>query len=448
MMGDGGAAQIERVQPSIRRLADVASMAIAASPVVAANVCVALAGAVWWILAVRWAVPDQVGRYVALSGIALFLGEFANMGVGYVWVRYYARYGEDRSKLVCTGFTIATAAALLATAVIALASRLLRISFVPDMPTLFSLVALMALGAVWYTITDNLLLGAGKRSAVFVRALCACAGRLALLVLFARRGTLSATSLALIYSSPGLVLSLGILPQFVARPYPTHHRGLFLSRAQIVSLSKYSLHSYTGNVVTAIVPNVLPVFVTWKLGTVQGARFGVMWSIASLLMLVPVAISLTAFSRAARGEQRADKIVADGVWLMLLVQVPMIVGILLLSPFVVPKLGAAYTAISPLLLAPLLIGVLCVGFTSQVYSRARMIQGGLRLIMSVQGLQTAIVFLCAIALVPPFHLFGAALAWSIGAASAFAITYTWGLAYLHGLHQPDVRHARQGQVPA
>jgi len=366
-----------------------------------------------------------------MYGVATLVAEAANFGVGYVLIRYFAALRELGPAVVRTGFSIVTSATIALVALLAAAGRILAgHAPVPNGSLTYMMLLVTALGTAWYVMTDNLLLATGRRRTLLMRAGAASVGRVVLLIALFFLGRLQWVSLLASYAVPQILASVAAC--IVSRPeiLGGARRQILLGVGEIGPLAHYAWQSYLGNVVAAIVPNVLPVIVVWQIGAVGGAQFGAAWFVASLLMLVPTAISLTSFSAVARGEHHIDQIVSHSTWLMVVVQVPMTAAVLGLGPRVLPYLGHPYAHVGFWQLAPLLVGVLCVGFTSQIYSHARLIDGGLRLVLAAQTLQTVIVLSLAVLLASDFGLTGVFMAWLTGSGATFVITRLVGFWYL------------------
>jgi O-antigen/teichoic acid export membrane protein len=428
--------QLTNLQTIIQLARDIIGFGLKTSPVAGAMVLTALGGAVWWFLTLRWSPPDQVGYFVATLGITTLIAEAANIGIGYVVIRHFASAGDLSSPLIRTGLSVITTAAIAGAGLFIGLNHILAILPFPSQAQGFVLIFIAVLGIAWYNLTDNLLLVSEKRWGLFVRAGLTSIGRLALLVVFALSNHLELLFLIASYFLPFIIASIAVCVYLRGAVFNGSKKNFFLRGSQLNRFVPYAIQSYLGNIVAAITPNVLPVIVIWRLGSIVAAQYGAMWSIAGLVMLVPTAISLTTLSTAARGEANSKKLISQGAWLIASLSVPTIVLILAFAHLLLPYLGSTYSQLNIYHLAPLLFGVLCFSLTAQMYSKARLVDYGPRLIIAGQCLQLVLVVGFAFLLIVIWGLVGVSLAWLIGAAITLVFIYIFGSIYLDGFQRP------------
>lgn len=383
------------------------------SPVIGASVSATILGAVWWLLAARFAAPDQAGCFVTALGIATLLAEVANLGVTYLLIRHFAGAGARGPALVRTGLALVTVVVASVVGLLAYTAPAVRLPGLSGIVA-YGLFLMMALGIAWYAITDALLLATGRRWLLFARSFVTSLGRVVLLAALISIGSLSWPALLIGFAAPQLLSSVIILTIARVDVFGGMRQRLFLNAGEMYWYALYAGPSYIGNLITALVPNLLPLLVVWQLGPVTGAQFGLMWSIAGMMMLAPAAVSLTSFASGARGEGPINQIVRQSNWLLLAIELPFVVAVLMLAPLLFRFLGSAYEIIQQSQLAPLLLGVVCVGFTSQMYARARLHPRGLRVVIAGQSVQAVVVLNLALLLMPALGLLGVSLAWLTG----------------------------------
>lgn len=405
------------------------------SPIAGASLITALGGSIWWILAIRLSAPEQVGRFVVISGITTLITEIAGLGIGYMIIRYLAEAGNFGSALIRTGLILITGATLLCTGGFAVGVHLFAAK-----SDLFSerwitvLIALTALGNGWYTISDNLLLATNNRHFLLFRAIFVLIFRIGTLALLTKYGYLNSKTLLFSYAAPLIVAALITFAITHRRILNGMKQQVFLQKQQLKNYLLYGIQSYLGNMIATITPNFLPTIVATHLGTTASAQFGVIWMIANLLLLVPTAISMTSFSVAARREGFAGDIQKSSMWLLLIVQIGSISAALLVAILLLPRLGSVYSEINIQLLAPFLIGVACISFTSQTYSYARIVNKGLTVIFAGHTIQMIITLSLTWILLPSQGLLGVSLAWFTGTSITLTLVRCFGQPYLNKLH--------------
>ncbi|MBV9280926.1 MAG: polysaccharide pyruvyl transferase family protein, partial [Chloroflexi bacterium] len=423
----GAEGPARRAAPSATRLRSMLSLAQTASPVAAAGISATVVGAVWWLLALRLTPPAQVGHFVALFGISTLVAEAANLGVGYALIRYFVPAGDLAPALVRTGLLVITVAVAALAALLELGSRLIGIhASMPSAGLVSVMVLALAMGTSWFVATDDLLMATGRRRVLLVRSAAAASGRVLLLLLLYSRGGLDWLSLSASYALPLILAAVAASVIMRREVFGGIAAQPLLRSRQVREYAVYAWHTYLGNLAAAVVPNLLPVVVVWRLGPVAGARFGAAWFIASLLMLVPNAISTVTFAGIARGEHELDQAISQSAWLTVLAELPLAGVVLAVAPAVLPHLGPAYAGVGPQFLAPLLLGVICVGCTSQLYSRARLVRGGLPVVVGGQVVQAVLVLGLAVMVAPDFGLFGVFCAWLAGTAATLILVRIQG----------------------
>jgi len=428
---DGSPSDVNQSRVVASHLRQIAALGRTASPVAGAAISTTVIGGLWWLAALHLCAPPQVGRYVAVYGIAVLLAELCSLGVGQTMVRYLTDAGQLWAAMARTGLALVTVLFVGSVALVAAAAQLFgRQTLLPVGAPGWLVLLTMGVAAMWFTKTEDLLLATGHRPAQLVRATLAATLRVAFLLAFWRHGSLTWISLALSYALPSILASFAACIVMRRELLYRSRRQILLKPSQIGRFAPYAWRSYLGNILAALVPNALPVLVVWQLGTTAGARFGAAWFIVNAMMLVPTAISLTTFSIVARGERCIDHITAQGAWLVLATQIPMSIAALGVAEVALPHVRAAYATLGISQLGPLLLGSICMGLTVQIYARARLVNGGQRIIIAGQLLQSGLVLSLAPILGERLGLSGFCAGWFLGAAATLAFLHTAGLPQL------------------
>jgi len=409
-------------------MSEIVDVASSVSPVAGASIASATVGGIWWFICLHVSPAPQVGRFNAAYGIAILTAEVANLGSGYAIIRYFQVAPGQRQAIVRTALAATTVTTLLFVALLGALGEVAGAGgpLPRDLSTACAIL-LAALGTSWYHVTESLLLAAGRRGTMFARASFTAAGRVVLLLILRFLMPMTFEALLVSYTVPALVAAASASWVMRQEVFGGLRKGVLLSQPQVKRVLPYAFQSYAGNIVAAITPNILPILVVWRIGPIAGARFGAAWYIAGVVMLIPSAISLTTFSTVARGERRAEYVLRQGMRLQLAAQIPLIVGIAVLCPFVLPHLGSAYAHLGPPQTLPLLVGVVFIGLTGQVYSHARVLDGGLRVVIGGQVVQAAIVIPLAILLAPRMGVAGVSTAWLAGTAITLTLVLVIGL---------------------
>lgn len=395
-----------------------ARLAQRSSRLAAAGVGSALVGIVWWTLALRLSTADQVGGYVAMMAIASLAADFGNLGLGYASIRFTHVWGRRASALLRTAVIVVALSTAIAASILAAGVVIFGAAAIPGGIGDFVLLVAAALGLGLFALTDNLLLATGRTDVLMIRAIATALGRVGVLFLLAVTGSLHAEGLLFSFAGPMIVATAVAL--VALRRSLLGDGARFMTRRESRIVVGYAAPSYGGNLLSMLLVSLLPLLVVVELGQASAARFGAMWVISSLMMLVPTAVAFAAFAGGARSEGSPTDLSRQGSRLVLLFQIPVTVAALLVAPLVFPLLGSAYASIGLAELGPLLAGVLLFGLTSQMYSRLRLERGGLRVVLAGQLLQLATVVILARLLMPRLDLAGVGWAWLFGNVLSFA----------------------------
>lgn len=401
--------------PVIDGAGKVISLGASVFPVACGMAITTAGGALWWFFAYRWFPAQHAGYFVATLGLGTLLAEAANVGIGYVLIRFLPRAGNLRGPLIRTGCAITT--------VFVLALVLLFFvigSFVESLHAFIQpidhliYVLCFAISVELYTITDNLFLALGRRKALLVRSIALMIGRFGLLVLFMSLREYTLGQLVLSYILPPLVVSFSSMVILKQTFTEGLKQSLFLTWSQIKVYKNYAIQNYAGNIIAAILPNIMPLLVVMRFGPVESARYGAMWTVANLVVLVPTAVSLTSFAIASRGESQSRDILWNGIRLITMIAFPIILTLMVLSSRLFSLLGPAYANIDNRYLLPLLLSSLCASYLGQFYARARLTITGSRIIIFGQATQAILVLAVSVLLGEFIGLLGFTYAWLIG----------------------------------
>lgn len=392
------------------------------APVALAGISAAGLGTVWWFLAFRAASPLVVGAFVAAVGVGNLLGGVAELGAGNAVIRYGATWPSLRGAMIQTAVVLvgSVAVALPISIAVVLPSVLVGPTAMGILPTT-AVVLLLALGTSTYGLTDSIMLALGQRRRIFARAITSSFARVALLLVLAAGSRPSFATLGVAYGVPLLLSSVAIL----ALAYRSQNARPFLLPLEHIRLmAPYAAQSYLFNLLGSSLPNILAPLVAVLLGLIAAAQFGVLWLVASLMLLFPAALSQTTFSTLSRGE-RTGRLLRPSIKLLITLELPIMLGLTILLPLGAPILGPVYAEVSPRDLLLFMAGVLCVGIANQIFAQARVIPGGMRLIGLALGVQTVSVLGLTLALAPAWGIGGIAVAWLIGSSLALGVSL-WG----------------------
>ena len=226
-----------------------------------------------------------------------------------------------------------------------------------------------------------------------------------LLVLFFRAfGIVSSWGLAI---GIALVISLFLfLPRVQKRykPMPKLNLGI------IKDMWRYSAGNYFASLFMAAPALVLPIMIVNLLGGEENAYFYVAWAIATLLFVIPGAVSQSLFAEGSHFEDELGVNVRRSYIFIFLLLIPAIILLLILGKWLLLLYGESYSENALMLLWILGVSSLLVGVNSVYYSILR-VRGRIRELVAITGFITLVVLVGSYLITPMTGIIGVGYVW-------------------------------------
>ncbi len=385
-------------------------------------------GFAYWLLAARSYSLAEVGKATAEIGIGILLGTIGTLGLPAALTRALP-ISADPPRLVIRvlcftavlGFFIGVCGVSAISAVFP-SFYYLRV----DGTRLASLVLFVVAYSLLLPIEQVLI---AARSAVLTTVMFAIFALLRLggaLLVFGNepRDMVGVWGGAL---SMAIVIMIGVfLPRAVRRLVPLPGG----QGPSLRSLLTFAIGNHLGTLLALAGPLLLPaaimVGLEGQVGEKAAGVFYVCFQIATLIYVVPVAISSVHFAEGSRPGRNIDNDERRAILLTLGIIAPAILVVGAFAQYVVGVFGAAYAESGSSLLRVLALASVAVAFGTILATRFR-IAGALRPVVLASTVSTVIALAGTFGLAPRFGALGAGIAFAIGQLMGAAVLFFAGL---------------------
>jgi O-antigen/teichoic acid export membrane protein len=353
-------------------------------------------GFFFWVVVARFYTEEEVGLGAAIISAMTLLALLSRLGLDIALIRFLPK-AEKPVDMINSCFTLSGIVALAVAASFIKHSAVFSLAFV-----LFAFLWTLSL------MMDFIFIA--RRRADFVLSKNTILQLLKiplpiLLVLFFRAfGIVSSWGLAI---GVALVISLFFfIPRVQKRykPMPKLNLGI------IKDMWRYSAGNYFASLFMAAPALVLPIMIVNLLGGEENAYFYVAWAIATLLFVIPGAVSQSLFAEGSHFEDKLGVNVRRSYIFIFLLLIPAIILLLLLGKWLLLLYGESYSANALMLLWILGVSSLLVGVNSVYYSILR-VRGRIRELVIIAGFITLAVLVGSYLITPTTGIIGIGYVW-------------------------------------
>ncbi|OWY79987.1 hypothetical protein B9C99_20175 [Rhodococcus sp. BUPNP1] len=363
----------------------------------------------YWAIVARHYDAGTVGTNSAAISMAMLTAAVAQLNLASAMARFVPTAGRSTRRLVAGAYLVTTAFALL----IAVGTVLLvpvispETSFL-DHPETQLLFVVGTVGCTLFVLQDGVLAGLRRTVLVPIENVAVALIKIGMVVVFAAlvpaTGIFLSWAASLLISIPilGAYLFLWAIPRHAAA---TEKRG---SLPPLGQLSRFVTADYVGAVCSIGAATLMPIVVLSRLGSVETAYFSIAWAIANTIHLVNVNLGMSLVVETAADQSelthKARQVMLHSARLV----IPVVVGLLILAPFILGIFGAEYRAGSDVLRLMALAAIPNIVVVTAISSaRARR---RLKLLLAIQIANIVLTLGLALVLLEPFGLTGAGLA--------------------------------------
>jgi len=359
-------------------------------------------GLLFWIVAARTMPAKDVGlATAAISAAALIIG-LSRLGLDAGLVRYLPE-SKNRNRLYSTIAIVTLVLALVLAAVFMLGINIFSpaLSFLREgwfLPVFFVYIAVTSV----YSVQNITFITIRRAELILIQNLLLGA-RIPILLLITGLGVF------------GVFSSLGVahLMTFVFGDFMLQRYGLSFTRsfdiASIRKILKFSLGNYSAGIFMMAPGTIIPIMIVNTIGAKEGAYFYVAYSVATLLIIIPNAVSISLFVEGSHNLPLKENVLKS-VKLILMLLVPVLIIIFFFGDKILLLFSKEYSDQSFELLQLLAVSGVFFAVTS-IFISIKKIQKDVRMINYVSfALSVLIIGLGYMSLLK-YGLVGVGYAW-------------------------------------
>jgi O-antigen/teichoic acid export membrane protein len=361
-------------------------------------------GFIFWILAAKLSSAKDVGIATALISSMTLLILISKLGLDFSIIRFCPT--SDKSKIFSTSIIITTLVSLIFGVIFIAGVDI----FSPELHLLISpqntLLFLIFLAANSITqLTANSFVAIRKAGFQFIQSIIVGSRIIFLfpLITLGAMGLFDAIGISAVIA---VVVTLILLVKSGIKPVPVIDRK-FLNESFHFSVGNYIYSLFMAG------PNmIMPVMVLNMLGAEQAAYFYIAFAIASLLFMVPIAISMSLFVEGSYGEE-LKKTVINSLFAIFAVLVPAAIALYFGGEWVLGITGKDYAIGGLQVLRVMVIASLFMG-VNQVYFAIKRIQKDISGVVVLSGVISGLLIGLGYVFMAMFGIVGVGYAWLVG----------------------------------
>jgi O-antigen/teichoic acid export membrane protein len=390
------------------------------------SAALALTGFFFWIVAARLYPTEGVGLASAVIASSGFLASLSTLGFDYGLIRFLPVSGEKARAMINSCFTVA-----------GLISIALALIFLAGLgiwsPALLLIRENMIFFAAFIFFTIAFTLGTFANQAFIAERRAGFS--LAQGLIFALLRFIPLFVLAPLFYTFGIFASLGIAASvavavgillFLPRIQKGYRPSLLIDKRVLNQIAHFSFANYAANIFSLLPQVILPLMVVNLLGAEQNAYFYVGWNVASTLLLIPRATSLSLFAEGSYDDRKIDYEIRRSLKLILVLLVPAIIILLLLGDKILLLFGGVYSANATKLLWILAFSAFPFSL-NYIYYGLKMVERRMKSVIGLTIFTATATLGISYLLLPRMGILGGGIAWlSSQGVVALIVMYNLG----------------------
>lgn len=360
-------------------------------------------GFIFWMVAAKFYPTEDVGIAIALISSMTLLVLLSRFGLDSSIIRFFP--GNDKSRIFSTSAIITTFFAVLFGAIFIAGVD----TFSPELSLLKSLrnaaLFLIFLAASSVTMLTGISFIAIRRARFQFLLSIIVGSRIVFLIPLATIGAIG------IFSAVGISFVFAVLVALVLLVRSGVGPRLVIDRGFLNEVFHFSAGNYLAGLFMAAPDLILPIVVLNTLGAEQAAYYYIAFAIASLLFMIPNAISMSLFVEGSHGAV-LKKTVIKSSFVIFSLLIPAAVVLYVCGGWVLEVIGADYSAGGIEVLRVMIVASLFVG-VNNVYFAIRRIQKDVKGIAILSGAIGGLVIGLGYVFMIMFGVVGVGYAWVV-----------------------------------
>lgn len=361
-------------------------------------------GFIFWILAAKLSSAEEVGIATALISSMTLLILISKLGLDFSIIRFCPT--NNKSRIFNTSIIITTLVSLILGVVFIAGVDI----FSPELHILRSplntILFLVSLTANSITqLTANSFVAIRKAGFQFIQSLVV-GSRIIFVFPLVTLGAMG------IFNAIGISAVLTVAITFILLVKSGVKPVLVIDRNFLNESFHFSIENYLYSLFMAGPNMVMPVMVLNILGAEQAAYFYIAFAIASLLFMVPIAVSMSLFVEGSYGED-LKKIVIKSLFAIFAVLLPAAGALYIGGEWILGITGKNYAVGGLEVLRVMVIASLFMG-VNQVYFAIKRIQKDMHGVVVLSGVLSGLLIALSYLFMSVFGIIGVGYAWLIG----------------------------------
>ncbi len=380
----------------------------------ATQVVASLGGFAFWVIAARFFTAEDVGLAGAIIPAISLLAAISELGLGYGLIRFLPGAGNKANKMLNTSFTLYFLASMVASLIFLFGLGL----WSPALLTLRSHPAYFA-GFVAFVVVSGL---RALVNTVFIAYLSSKFTSIMALITRLSAIPLLILFMSLLHDFSGIVAALGfaiMICLLVAVVFflPRVNKGYFpypqISKGVIKQIIPYSIGNHISLFIGAAITWLLPIIVINILGAEANAYFYIAWAVSLMVMVIPSALSTSAFAESSHHEESLLPNIGKALKLSILLQLPVIALIFAFGDELLLLFGKEYSESGTTVLWLLSLTVLPSNICHFYGTYAR-VKANFKILIGLAVAITTLVLSLTYFLAPRFGIEGVGVAYLAG----------------------------------
>jgi O-antigen/teichoic acid export membrane protein len=298
-------------------------------------------GFLFWVIAVRFYDPNNIGLTLALISILNLISMIAELGFSMGLIRFIPK--KDENSLINTCFTVNSLVSILIAIVFIFGLPIWGSAFVPLFNSiLFPLLFIML--SIFFTlffIIPHIFLG--KRITKYIVQINLIAGiskiGLLFIIIFISRsvyGLIFVTGLSIFI---GIFIGIFI---FLPKIIPSFHLIPMIDLKVFRDIRNYSAINYVSNLFLQLTPLILPLMIVNILGPEMNAYFQMCWTFIAITQVVPTALFNSLFVESTHENKINEVNLKKAIFLMFALLIPISIILILIPDVILSIYGTTY----------------------------------------------------------------------------------------------------------
>lgn len=367
-------------------------------------------GLVFWILAARFYLTDDVGLASATISAMMLLAMLSIVGLDYGIIRFLPGSGKDTNAMINSCLTISGLASIIIALIFiaGLGFWSPALLFLRQDPIFLGAFVIFTLSYTLYVLLAQTFVANRRAGFTFAQGIIFNLLRLPLVILlaalFAAFGIFASwgiSAMVAIGISAFLLLSR---VQAGYRPFPT-------IRIKVVNqMVRFSFANYIAALLWSAPNFILPMMVVNLVSAEANAYFYVAWAISHVLSTIPLSTSLSLFAEGSYQEERLGQDARRGLKLTFSLVIPAILLIFLIGDKILLLFGAAYAENATPLLRILALSLIPLSLNA-IYFGIKRVEMKMKSVIGLTAFIVVVTLVMSWILLSQMGIFGVGLSW-------------------------------------